>query len=279
MSFGEFEVAGEVLTDDVKLDIDLGAYIDELEVCILVGVGDDTNRHVARVTFDVRFAHGEAHAIDGDGSFVYAEVPSLDHLRCGVIGKAEVPTAVCLAALDACGFLIHVPLYDVTVQRLIECHRALQVDEVTYTEGVEVSKTKCLLHGGNGVGVFIRRYHRQTYAVMRYRLIDAHRVTIRVAQREVLIRLLLVDANDLSHFFYYSREHLLIDDLQFDDLFLEVLTDDRESGEREVLTHQDSKIDTQQHSADGHHQPHVVDIIQLEGVINNQQVDGEGRVA
>ena len=202
--FGEFEVAGEIFANDIELDVDFGADLDEPEVRVLVGVRDNAHGYVPCIALDVGFADREADAVDGHRAFVHAEVPPTDHLRRRVVRKAEIPRAVCLAALDASGFLIDVPLYDVSVQGFVERHSSFEIDVVTDLERIEVGETKRFLHSGDGVGVTIRRNNRQTHAVVGDGLIDTERTLKRIAQGEMLIGLLLVNFDDLSHCFYDS---------------------------------------------------------------------------
>ena len=114
--------------------------------------------------------------------------------------------------IDADRFLIHMALYDMSVESSAHEHRALHVDPVADFQQVEVRQTQALLHRRNGVNIYhFTIYHlvicpnnRQAYAVMRDGLIDAERFPERIAEREVFVGLLGLNLNDLSHCFYDS---------------------------------------------------------------------------
>ena len=98
------------------------------------------------------------------------------------------------------------------IQPTAHQHRTLHVDPIAFAKQVEVGQTQRLLHGRNGVNIYhFTIYHlvicpndRQAHTVMGYRLIDAERFAKRVAKREMFIRLLGLNPDDLSHCFYYS---------------------------------------------------------------------------
>ena len=101
--------AGEVLAEDVELDVDYGADRNILEVGVLVGIGDDAHGYIALSVFDIGFAHSETDTVDADRTLVHTEVATLYHLPVGVVLKTIVPTAVRLTHLYATCGLVHVP--------------------------------------------------------------------------------------------------------------------------------------------------------------------------
>ena len=118
------------------------------------------------------------------------QTEALHHLFGRVVLEAIVPAAVGLMRIDTDCFLIHVSLYDVSIETTAHEHRALYVDPVADFEQVEVRQTQGLLHRRNGIQVALYANNRQTHAVMRDGLIDAERFAEGVAKREMFIGLL-----------------------------------------------------------------------------------------
>ena len=104
------EVSRHVFAEYVELDIHHRTGLDILEIGVLLGVGDNTNGDIAFVAFDVGFADGEADAVDGDRTFVHAEIAALHHLAGAVVLEPVVPTAVCFMGVDTRCFLVNVAL-------------------------------------------------------------------------------------------------------------------------------------------------------------------------
>ena len=197
-------IARHVFAEDVKLEVDDGADLDVFEVGILLGVGDDADGDVAFAALYIRFAGGEADAVDGDGAFVHAEISAGDHLFGGVVFKAVVPASIGFVGVNTNGFLIDVSLDDMSVETSSHEHGTLDVDIIADLEEIEIGETQGFLHRGDGIEVTFDLYDREADAVMGDRLIDSQRFAKGVAKREMFIRLLGLNLHDLSHSFYNS---------------------------------------------------------------------------
>ena len=114
--------------------------------------------------------------------------------------------------IDADRFLIHMALYDVSVESSAHEHRALYVDPIADFQQVEVGQTQALLHRCDGIYIYhftiyhlvICLHHRQAHAVVRNRLVNRQRLAEGVAEGKVFVGLLGLNLNDLSHCFYDS---------------------------------------------------------------------------
>ena len=194
--------AGEVLAEDVELDVDYGADRNILEVGVLVGIGDDAHGYIALAVLDIGFAHSETDTVDADRTLVHTEVAALYHLPVGVVLKTIVPTAVRLTHLYATCGLVHVPLHDMPVEALVEEHGTFDIDPVALFERTEVGTVEGLLHSRDGIEVALRPDHREAHSVVRNRLVDTQRLRIGITEREMLVGLLGLNPDDLRHGFY-----------------------------------------------------------------------------
>ncbi len=196
--------AGDVLADDVELDIDDTALLDIFEVGFLVGVWDDADTDITFAVHDVGFADSEAYAVDANRALVHSEIAAAYHIQTAVVFEAIIPTAVGFLHIDtACG-LIDMPLDDMPVETLVEEHRAFDIDPVSLSEQPEVTALERLLHSGYGIEVSLDLHHREADTVVGDRLVDRERFMEWIAQRKMLIALFLLHPDDLRHGFYDS---------------------------------------------------------------------------
>ena len=208
MIIHECIVACKVFADDVKLEVDYRAYTDIFEVRVFVGVRNYADRHISFVALYVRFADSKTDAVDGDRTFVHAEVSACDHIWCSVVFEAVVPTAVGFACLDTYGCLVYVTLHDVSVEAVANLHGSFQVDIVADFEYAEVGAVERFLHGSDGIKVTFVTHDSQADAVVCDGLVDGCAIGKWVAEREVLVGLFGLNLDDLSHSFYDTTEHI-----------------------------------------------------------------------
>ena len=114
-SAGILRQTTDVFPDDIKLDVDNAAYADGVEIGVFERIGDDT--HLEGV---IRWAaYGEAHAVDRDTAFVNREISALCHDRVVLVGERKGCASVHVLHLGADGYLVDMPLHDVSVQTRI----------------------------------------------------------------------------------------------------------------------------------------------------------------
>ena len=106
--------------------------------------------------------------------------------------------------------LVHVSLHDMSVQTFSRKHAALQIHEITHPDHVQIGAVQRLLHRRDYVFLRIRVIlnYGQTHAVVGNGLVNAERLVKGVAKREMFVSLLLLNLEHLSHFFYYTAEHI-----------------------------------------------------------------------
>ena len=118
---------------------------------MLKRIGDDGN--LERVFCGV--ADGERNTVDRYRAFIDGEVAPTYHLTVSLIDKGEVAAAVSIFYGGAACCLVHVSLYDMAVKPSVHEHGTLHVHLVADFQKAEVRAVKCLLHGGDGVGLMI----------------------------------------------------------------------------------------------------------------------------
>ena len=112
---------------------------------LLLKVGDIVERCIEEeregdtfVALYIRFADRQTDTVDGNRTLVHAEISAFNHLSRRVVLKAVIPAAVGLFGFDTNGFLIHMPLNDMSIQPSTHHHRALDVHIVSFFEQVEI---------------------------------------------------------------------------------------------------------------------------------------------
>ena len=139
---------GQILANDVKLDVDAGSGTEGVEVRVLVGVRDDC--HAERIALGV--ADRQAAAVDRHGAFLHGDISFGGHRR--VYFVTEFVVAASVNFLDAFNYggAIHMPLDDMAVQTSVEHHGALEVDFRSLGQVTEIGALERLADGGDGVG-------------------------------------------------------------------------------------------------------------------------------
>ena len=125
---------GNVLADDVELEVDNRSDADVLEVGMLHGVGDDG--YLKRVLRGV--ADGQRYAVNSYAALIDREVAVASHLAVQLVLEGEVGTAVSILHGDTAGGLVNVALHDVAVQTAVHQHGALDIHFVTNLQQSQV---------------------------------------------------------------------------------------------------------------------------------------------
>lgn len=137
----------DVFSEYIELQIDDCAFLDLVEICVLVGVWNDGDLE----RFWLRIYNREANAVDANRAFFDGDIVS----RSGRVFKSEIPTAVRWFKAEASGGLVDVPLNNVAVQAGVHLHTALEVDFIADGELAEIGLQESFFDGSNGVS-FLR---------------------------------------------------------------------------------------------------------------------------
>ena len=180
-NLSELLQTGDILADDVELQVDNTAHADILEVGVSKGVGDD--RHLERVAGGP--TDGERHTVDGHRALVYGEVAVERHLSIFLILKGEVRTSVGIFHGCAGSCLVDVSLHDVAVQSAVHHHRPLHVHLVAHVEQSQVRAVERLLHRRDDVLVAVDADHGEADAVVCHALVDLQFARERALQGEI----------------------------------------------------------------------------------------------
>ena len=159
--------ATDVLADDVKFEVHHTALDNLVEIGMLMGIGYDGHLETA----GLRIAHGEAHAVDRNGTFLDRRVTLAHHFGRGVIYKGIIPTAVDLFDTGATGGAIDMSLHDVSVETTVHEHTAFEVHLVADLQPTQITPVEGLLYGGHRVGIAFDAYHGQAHTVMCHALV------------------------------------------------------------------------------------------------------------
>ena len=122
--------AADVLSQNVKFNVDLiaGAYGVEVRVLIRVGNDADFECVVGGLT------NGQADAVDGYAALVYGKISPLCLGEVQWILEGVDIAAVGLFDVDTFCRFVHVSLNDVPVETVVDLHGALHVDLVSDLE-------------------------------------------------------------------------------------------------------------------------------------------------
>ena len=173
--------AGDILAQDIKLEVDLRAHDDVGEVGVLARVGDDGHGEgvVGRVD------DGERDAVDRHGTLIDREVALARHLAVEGVLKGEVGGVSSILHLHAARRLIYVALHDVAVQATVHRHRTLDVDAVALLQQAKVGAEQRLLHRRHGVATVLDAHHSEADAIVGNALVYFQLIDKAATEREV----------------------------------------------------------------------------------------------
>ena len=189
--------SGNVFAQDVKFDVDGGAYLDVLEIGVFHGIGDDGDLEgIVR-----GIAYGERNAVDRHATLVDGKVASSGHLLVVFIFKGEILAAVRVLDVGTLGSLVDVSLYDMSVEPSVHDHRTFDVYLVANPEHAQIASVECLFHGGHGVDAVLDLDYCETHAIVGDALVNLQFVAEGAFHGEVNVLPVPLDVDDGGVFF------------------------------------------------------------------------------
>lgn len=128
--FFEVHDTADVFADNVEFEVHYTAFLDLVEIGMLVGVGND--RHLETVV--LRVAYGEAYPVHGNRSFLYGHIAFGSHFGIEVVGEGIVSASVDKIYFCAAGCLVHMALHDVSVEAAVHEHATFEIHFVSDRE-------------------------------------------------------------------------------------------------------------------------------------------------
>lgn len=126
----EMAQAADEFSQDVEFDVDACSHADGVEVGVLVGEWNDV--YLKGIVGGV--AYGEAHAVDGDWSFVNGEVSFACHFPVERIFESVGVASFGILDSGAYGGFVDVTLHDMSVQTFSQWHGSFKVYLVSHLE-------------------------------------------------------------------------------------------------------------------------------------------------
>lgn len=167
--FGSAEIvhACKIFADDVELNVDNATNNEVMKVGVFEGIGNDAHlKCVGRGTADC-----QGYTIDGDTSFVHAEIAASDHVVVAVISERKLVRPVLILYGYALRCTVHMSLYDVAVQTAVHEHGTFYIDFISNIKMAYITAFQRLAHGGYGIGAVLPADNGQTHAVVCHALV------------------------------------------------------------------------------------------------------------
>ena len=98
--------------------------------------------------------------------------------------ESKISRAISVFHCDTFGSLVHVSLYDMTIQTAVHHHRTLYVHLVAHLEQTQITAVQGFLHGGNGIGAVFYFHYGEADAVVRHALVYSEFINKRTFQRK-----------------------------------------------------------------------------------------------
>ena len=177
--------SSDIFAQNVEFYIYYLSHFDVAEVGILSGIRNYSNGKcvVCRIT------DGERNAVNGNSALVHREIAFSCHFLIELIFESKISRAISVFHSDTFGSLVHMSLYDMTIQTAVHHHRTLYVHLVAYLEQSQVAAVQGFLHGGNDIRAIFYFHYGEAHTIMSHALIEAEFINERALQRKVMFSL------------------------------------------------------------------------------------------